>query len=126
MKVGTLENPEMARISQDIKGTAVSKREEVGVETAAQKQPEQAEMVSVLGREVTQEETEQMIEVINDAMEIMDYNLQFRVHRETNRVIVKVVEPDTEKVIREMPPESMLDFIAKFRDMVGVLLDAKA
>jgi len=124
VKVGAVEAPELARTGQGKKEPAVSQREEKAIEVA-NKQPEAIEMASILGREVSQEETEQMIEVINNAMEIFNYNLQFKVHRETNRVIVKVVDSTTEKVIREMPPESMLDLIVKFRDMVGMFVDAK-
>lgn len=52
--------------------------------------------------------------------------LQFTQHKETGRTVIKVVEESTGKVIREIPPESFLDFVAKLDQMVGMLFDERA
>ena len=40
--------------------------------------------------------------------------------------MVKVVDPNTDKVIREIPPEKILDMVAKMWEVVGLFVDEKA
>jgi len=51
--------------------------------------------------------------------------LQFTQHKETGRTVIRVVEEKTGKVIREIPPESFLDVVAKLDQMVGILFDER-
>ena len=49
----------------------------------------------------------------------------FGFHDDTNRVTIKIVDRDTKKVIKELPPEKTLDMIAKVWEMAGILVDEK-
>jgi flagellar protein FlaG len=49
----------------------------------------------------------------------------FGIHEATNRVTIKIVDKDTKKVIRELPPEKTLDMIAKVWELAGILVDEK-
>ncbi len=49
----------------------------------------------------------------------------YGIHEETNRVTIKIVDKDTKKVIKELPPEETLDMIAKVWEMAGILVDEK-
>jgi flagellar protein FlaG len=51
--------------------------------------------------------------------------LQASVHETTNRLMVKVIDTETEEVVREIPPEKTLDLFAKVLEMAGILLDEK-
>ena len=46
-------------------------------------------------------------------------------HDETNRVTIKIVDKDTQEVIKELPPEKTLDMIARVWEMAGLLVDEK-
>ena len=50
---------------------------------------------------------------------------QFGIHEETNHVTIKIVDKETKKVIKELPPEKTLDMIAKVWEMAGLLVDEK-
>ncbi len=50
---------------------------------------------------------------------------QYGYHEETNRVTIKIVDKDTDKVIREFPAEETLDMIAKVWELAGVFLDER-
>ncbi|WP_284643289.1 flagellar protein FlaG [Paenibacillus silviterrae] len=52
-------------------------------------------------------------------------SLQLSIHEETKQVMVKVVEKDTGRLIREVPPEKTLDFIASMWKTIGILVDEK-
>lgn len=51
--------------------------------------------------------------------------LQLSVHKQTRLISVKVIDADTKKVIREIPPEKTLDMLAKMWEMAGILVDEK-
>lgn len=46
-------------------------------------------------------------------------------HEETNRVTIKIVDKDSDKVIKEFPAEETLDMIAKVWELAGVFLDER-
>ncbi len=49
----------------------------------------------------------------------------FGIHEGTNRVTIKIVDKQTKKTIKELPPEKTLDMIAKVWEMAGLLVDEK-
>lgn len=57
------------------------------------------------------------------------YHLQFRVHEGSGRYQVKMIDQNTDEVIREWPPSTILEISARFREMLekdlGVLLDER-
>lgn len=49
----------------------------------------------------------------------------FGVNEATNRVTIKIVDKDTEEIIREFPAEKTLDMIARVWEMAGIMVDEK-
>ena len=49
--------------------------------------------------------------------------LQFSVHEETGKTVIKVINKDTGKLIRQIPSKEMLNLAAKMEDMMGILFD---
>ena len=50
---------------------------------------------------------------------------KFGIHDDTNRVTIKIVDKETQKVLKEFPPEKTLDMIAKVWEMAGLMVDEK-
>jgi flagellar protein FlaG len=49
----------------------------------------------------------------------------FGIHEATNRVTIKIVDKESKKVIKELPPEKTLDMIAKVWELAGLMVDEK-
>lgn len=49
--------------------------------------------------------------------------LQFVVDQNSNQVIVKVIDKDTDKVIRELPPEELQRLHRNLKEAIGLLFD---
>jgi len=49
--------------------------------------------------------------------------LSFRMNDEIGQVVVKVIDAETEKVIKEIPPEEIQDVVARIQKAIGVLVD---
>ena len=52
-------------------------------------------------------------------------NAEFSYHEATKRISVKIVDKDTNEVIREIPPEETLDMISKMWELAGIIVDEK-
>ena len=52
--------------------------------------------------------------------------IQFSVHKETNQTIVKVVDRETDKVIRQLPSEEILKIAESLENFSGMLLKEQA
>ncbi len=76
------------------------------------------------------ENTEAENKAIKEMVDNINKNMKngeavFGIHEGTNRVTIKIVDKDTKKVIKELPPERTLDMIAKVWEMAGILVDEK-
>ena len=49
----------------------------------------------------------------------------FGIHEDTNRVMIKIVDKDSKKVLKEYPAEETLDMIAKAWELAGLMVDEK-
>ncbi len=75
--------------------------------------------------EISEEQLVKAIEKAIKKVEGRTTNLQFSIHEQTKRIAVKVLDRNTGEVIREIPPEKTLDFVAKLWEMAGILVDEK-
>lgn len=54
------------------------------------------------------------------------YALSFRFDKELNRVLVKVIDPETGELLREIPPESIVAAMKQLKQTIGRLVDEEA
>ncbi len=69
------------------------------------------------------EQIKQAVEKLNKSMQ--NSSAVFGIHEATQRVTIKIVDKETKKVIKELPPEKTLDMIAKVWEMAGILVDER-
>ncbi len=78
-----------------------------------------------LSAENLREELAEKIDDMNSITRTINENLSFKLHDDTNRLMVQVIDVESQEIIKEMPPEEMLDLAAKIHEMVGLLIDEK-
>jgi flagellar protein FlaG len=76
-------------------------------------------------KKLTREDVNQLTEHLNKFMKSVNTDLQFELHEETKRMMVRFVDRKDQHVIKEFPPHELLDTLAAIRDYVGILLDKK-
>ena len=64
-----------------------------------------------------------MTKELNELMSKINCNLEFQYHKEVNMMSVRMLDKKTHEVIKEVPPEEMLDQMAKAREWLGAFLD---
>ena len=69
-------------------------------------------------------ELSKMASDIQKNLNIMhDVRLKFSVQRDSGRIVITVTDETTGKVIREIPPAELVEFSAKFDEVVGKIFN---
>ena len=66
---------------------------------------------------------DEALEKLRSISDIFNRRLDFEVDRDTNRIIVKVIDTKTDKVVKEIPPAQLVQLAAKIQEMIGILVD---
>lgn len=62
---------------------------------------------------------------INAFLESSGTHIQFAIHEASKRMMVTVIDNDTQEVVKTIPSKELLDLAAKIDELVGTLLDQK-
>ena len=73
--------------------------------------------------EVSLEQLEEIKDSLNQAMSPINVALDFEEREEVEDIVVKVMNKETEEVIRQIPPESMLKMAQRIEELTGLLVD---
>ena len=71
-------------------------------------------------------ELEKAVESLNQALQDIKRELRFSVDDDTGRMIVKVINADTDEVVRQIPSEQLLNAVRHMEQQAGLLLDTEA
>jgi len=63
---------------------------------------------------------------LNEAVQVVKRDLQFRVDDESGRTVITVLDSETEEVIRQIPPEQVLTLARNIESLKGLLFTAEA
>lgn len=61
----------------------------------------------------------------NKRLEVYNSRLEFSIHEQTNDIMVRVVDVNTNETIREIPPRKIVDMIASILERAGLLVDKR-
>jgi flagellar protein FlaG len=75
--------------------------------------------------QATETQVETALQSINQAMEKLAPNLEFAFDKESNRTIVKVVDQETQEIIRQMPSKEALEIAKALDKLQGLLIQQK-
>ncbi|MET4001048.1 flagellar protein FlaG [Marinobacterium sp. MBR-109] len=76
--------------------------------------------------EVSPEKLQAAVEKMNELMQSGNRSLRFSVDDTADRVVVKVMDLETEEVVRQIPTEETLKFSEFLEGMVGLIFDERA
>lgn len=65
------------------------------------------------------------IEKANKAIVGSNRRFEFSIHEKTKQIMVKVIDSESNEVVREIPPEKTLDMVAKIWEMAGLMVDER-
>jgi flagellar protein FlaG len=71
------------------------------------------------------DEVQRQARALEDTFQAFNHRIRLSVNEEINQIIIKVVDGNTDKVIKEIPAEEIQRMTAKIRQMIGFLVDEK-
>lgn len=74
---------------------------------------------------LNEEELADKVDQMNKTALIFNRKMQFQIHEETQRVMVKIINSESGEVISEIPSKKLLDMAAKMEEMVGMIFDKR-
>ena len=69
---------------------------------------------------------ERVIDEMNRLYQKMDRKVKFSMHQGTGRIVARVINKDDGRILREVPPEDFLNFIARMQEYTGLVFDKVA
>ncbi len=73
----------------------------------------------------TEEELDIFKENFEKLKKLFRGEAEFKIDRDTNMVVIKIKDPDTGEVIRQIPPELAVKLAKNIQELLGVLMDER-
>ena len=67
-------------------------------------------------------ELKELVSNLNDMVQKVHRELKFSVDEDTGRTVIRVINSDTEEVIRQIPPDEILAIARNFTGAEGLLM----
>lgn len=90
--------------------------------SSQEQQEEKQEQRGKLSPEFVSEMTREL----NELMGKLNCDLEFQYHKEVDVMSVKMIDKNTKEVIKEYPPEEMVEGMIKAQEWLGAFLDKNA
>lgn len=81
--------------------------------------------VSSAREEIPRGEVEKATDKLNRMMNILDTHRVFQIHEQSHRLMIKIVDDSTDKVLDEIPSERLLDILSGITQAVGIQVDKR-
>lgn len=103
--------------------TAVHSQSEVAAAENVQQKTEETQASKT--QEISEDFAKEIAEKMNEVASVFNSSLSFSVDKPTGKTVIKVVNNDTDELIRQIPPENALKLISNMRNVMGMLLDVE-
>ncbi len=77
-------------------------------------------------QKIQRDDLEEMVQEINREYSMRKISLKFSIDDESGSLIIKVLDTANEKIIRQIPPESILALRRRMSVLLGDIFDAEA
>ena len=75
---------------------------------------------------IPEKNAEKMMIALNELTNTLKTKLNFSLHKPTNNVIIKIIDGDTNQVIKQIPLEDLVQIQEKMQSLTGLLFDNNA
>lgn len=76
--------------------------------------------------QLTGEDVREVARFLNESAKMFNVSLTFEINEDAKRIVVSVINSETDEVVRQIPPQEVLDLASRLNEMVGVLFNETA
>lgn len=77
-------------------------------------------------QEITDDVINKKLEDINQILKKQQLETSYQKHEGTDRLVIRLVDKETKEVVKEIPPERLLDYAAGMDEVLGLIFDKRA
>lgn len=70
-----------------------------------------------------EQEVKTVVGQLNDVIRAFNTKIKFDIDEKTDQIIVKIIDAETQEVIRQIPPPELLNIAARIEEMSGLLFN---
>ncbi|KKM12347.1 hypothetical protein SY88_04145 [Clostridiales bacterium PH28_bin88] len=70
-----------------------------------------------------QERLAKSVRKLNQAIEVLDSPLRFQIVERNGSWLVQIIDSSTNRLLREVPPERVMDVVGRLQKALGLLVD---
>lgn len=74
---------------------------------------------------ISEKVVSEAIDKANKVISSSNRRFEYSVHKRTHEIMIKVINSETDEVVREIPPEKILDLIANLMQLAGLVVDER-
>lgn len=97
----------------------------VNIEKAKIEEEHKKSVVENWGDRFSEQQVQDAIDKLNNTIQIFNKRLRLSYHEEAKRFVIKVIDSQTDKIVREIPSKEFVDFLVRLHQMIGVFIDKK-
>lgn len=101
-------------------------RSQVQEDQALEQQQKQQQLQPEEARDEKKVNPEEILDKIKEVSQDGYYSVRFEKNDDLEELVVKVVDKESEEVIRQIPPEEILELRETLRDLRGNLVDTQS
>ena len=91
--------------------------------TKEEEQKEKEQQGRLVPGTMSEESVSDMTDTFNQLMDKINCNIEFSYNKEVDMLNVKMIDKETKEVIKEFPPEEMIENMIKAKDWLGAFID---
>ena len=76
-------------------------------------------------KEISPQMLEELVKELEKKLSMLNTQLKISIDKDTNMVVVKVIDKETKKIIRQIPPEYVLKIVKYLDEITGLLYNNK-
>lgn len=125
MKIDGKDALRLNKILDQTRSPKVQRLGEADAENKIRDKQQQVRETSVPRDSLYLEELAQAVKQSNEAAEALNTGIRFKLHDSSERFMVQIVNRISNEVIKEIPPEKLLNVLGQIQEMIGLLQDEK-
>ncbi|MEM1672989.1 MAG: flagellar protein FlaG [Archaeoglobaceae archaeon] len=94
-----------------------------GVRKQVLKESQQVQQEVQKDRDISSEELQKILEELKKKFDMLRKYLKIEIDAELEMPVIKIIERDTNRVIRQIPPDYLLELMKKIDQMLGILVE---
>jgi flagellar protein FlaG len=101
--------------------------QEKSVDVIKKKDGQELGIKALVGKEkeLSKDDLEKVVRGMNESLKPLNTSLKFELHEELKEYYVKIIDSQTQEVVKEIPSKKVLDMYAAMTKFIGLLVDQK-